>query len=169
MSWTCDFGDYDYAYRERIAVSEGTIRCCESGILIPAGFPFADCRPSWWDYTDSPCEYPDELPTDELLPHLQLRPQCIEVWRLIRNDSAKRGICPSWTDAVEQYGDHAWDTQEDKLAYVHLLGTIKKTGERYCGGKPPRLHPHEKDSLASGEFVEALPFSLKPRAKVEAE
>jgi len=166
---SCDWDDFTYAYRERIAISDGTIRCCESGILIPRDFPFADCRTGHWDcYTEEPpCEEPDELPTEELLPLLKLRPQALEVWRLLRNDSAKRMTCPSWGFAVQDYCDTWSDTgeQSDRLAYVKLLSTIKTTSQRYEKKLRPRLHPHERRSLESGEFTRALPYSLKDARK----
>jgi hypothetical protein len=161
--WSCNWEDYTYAYRERIALSDGTIRCCESNILIPAGFPYADCRPAWWYDTEPPCEDPDELPNGELLPLLEPHPQCIEVWRHIRNDSAKRGSCPSWGFAVDEYHEAHSRTgeQAELLEYLRLVGKIKATSERYAKGLPPRLHPHERQSLESGQFVDALPFSLR--------
>ena len=171
--YSCDWdADGSYAYRERIALSDGTIVCCESGVKIPEGFPYADCRPRWFDCDHKDyMEDPNALPTAELLPFLDLKPQCMEVWRLLRNDSQNRGTCPAWGNAVQDYLDTDGDNGEnaDRFALLKLNSVIQRAWTRYKEGKQPRLHPWEKESLESGQFVEALSFSFKHKKKETAE
>ena len=180
IGWACDFEDHGltYVYRERIAnVQPGeVIKCCESEIVIPEGQPYADCRVGWFEVAptaitryleetqpdfdeDETVDY-DELPIEVLLPHLDFFPQCIEVWRKLRNDSHKRHYCPEWGDALHDYREALYNSghQSARLALISLETTIRRARVRYEAGGGPTLNVNERGSLESGGYVWPIKF-----------
>jgi len=164
--YSCDF-DGSWAYRERIEISDGTAKCCESGIVIPKGQPFAHCKPIWTDGDDGCFE---DMTPEELEPHFAKSsyPQCIEVWRLLRRFNRLHGACAPFGYAVEIYCeavDEAWPEEKvDHIFCVRSLSTtIRKASERYKSGRGPKLHPSEQSSLESGKWMGALPHTCKPK------
>jgi len=167
--YDCDWdSDRNWDYLERIEISDGTVKCCESGIVIPAGQPFAMCM-VYCHETDVPegcCldELPAERRDEEFWKHAKPFPQCLEVWRYLRNGNYKWGACAAFGCAVEQYHDAWSDSGEDvdKLRSLGLIGTIKKARKRYESGGGPTLHPNERDSLENNKWFEAIGYTLRP-------
>lgn len=92
---------------------------------------------------------------------LDVFPQCIEVWRFLRNTRERHGACLPFsgvTDCVGEMEDWPLDV---KMFRIKWLALGKKLSKRYKEGKQPRLHRHEQENLTKGEYVERLPFSFR--------
>ena len=142
MAIQCEWDGESHTYRERIAISDGSVRCCETGILIPDGFPYADCQLGSGE---------DDIKWEPF-------PQAMEVWRWARNRSKAQGhcFCFGGIDVELDYvcrGDPEWMIQ------VEWGSVCKRVEERYSEGKRPRLRQKERASLESGEYVLWVPYT----------
>lgn len=150
MAIQCEFERCWYAYRERIQLSDGTVRCCETGILIPEGFPYAHCQGTY---------------DDTINPRWESWPQALEVWRWARNNSKRHGHCFPFGGISQAVFDE-WDCGEADIS-GHWLGLWRclcsRLLNRYAEGKKPRLHPAERASLASGKWDEAIPYTMREK------
>lgn len=175
--YDCDFDDYDTGYLERIEVAKVAMTCCESGITIPAGQPYAACW-LWISDDGMPEGFPEDSPFDDLTSDQQLALlehsgtvfiQCIEMWRFLRQGNRNNYACASFGNAIEEYRD-AVDGGDPihRLRYLKVKATAKRAKLRYESGKGPRLHPSEAQSLASGEWVSVLPFSVREKQRQAA-
>lgn len=142
----CDMPYSDY--RERILVSDGTIQCCETGIQIPAGFPYALCQGTY--------DEPDNGHQD-----WSSHPQCIEAWRFLRNANEKHNLCFNFEGAEVEMDDFWLEGAEGRLFVLSWYAMKKRVKDRYSAGASPRLWPHERNSLESGDFEGRLPFSTR--------
>lgn len=172
--YSCD-SDGEWGLRERVQISDGTVKCCESGIVIPAGQPYAMCVFYWSsdfpDWEEDVCFY--DLPTErkhEVLDKFgNEHPQCLEVWRLLRRNNFIHGACAPFGLAIDQYNDawgNAWDDAQRVIhmrRYFELVRTIHRARTRYENGGGPRLHPTERANLESGEWQFELPFTRRPK------
>lgn len=142
----CD-GDGFYSYRERIALSDGTVRCCETDVNIPAGMPYAQCQGT---YTEEGSQVWEDWP------------QALEVWRWVRNLSFHGGHCINF-GGVEKALEWEYDPGRHTFLYLQWGALIERMRHRYAEGKGPRLYPAERASLESGEWVAALPYTLRKK------
>lgn len=136
----CDFDGQFVDYRECLRVSDGTVRCCESGWKIPAGFVYAECQGRLRD------EY------------FEAFPQALEVWRYLRNQSALNGHCRPFGGVEEIVGRNDFDDDKDKMFAVGWRRTCKMVQKRFAEGKKARLHPWEKAALESGEWFDWIQY-----------
>lgn len=156
MNLSCEY-DNDgtfLGYEEKIAISDGKVRCCESGILIPEGQPYAWCRLAWTEYgaydeNDEEREATDEDWTEY--------PQCLEVWRFVRSSKRNDGTCFAFGD-VTDYLSNADGDKEWTILYARWKSSVKRARTRYAKGGGPTLQPFERASLEGSEFVERIPM-----------
>lgn len=136
-------------YRERIAISDGKVRCCETRTLIPEGFPYALCQGLTSIYSEDP-QWEDY-------------PQALEFWRLLRKLQITGKTCFCFSSVMDEleYLEESDDIQAARLIKVRILATANRVKTRYAEGKQPKLHPSEQASIESGEFAEALPFEFQ--------
>ena len=106
MNLSCDI-DSDGTfidYQERIAISDKEVICCESGVRVPPGQPYAQCH-LWWaegrahEQADGSYERRDE--------DLTIYIQCIEIWRLMRSWRRCYGACLPFGAALDMINDGA--------------------------------------------------------------
>lgn len=168
--YDCDYDSCnDWMYRERIELSDGTIVCCESGIVIPKGQPFAMCVPVWTDENRTAfCDMSAEE-REVWFAKTKPMPQALEVWRLLRRNNFRHGACAAFGDALDAYQCTAEEYRGEDEGGVHagryreLLGVIKRAKARYESGGGPRLHPTERASMESGTWQEELPYSIQKK------
>jgi hypothetical protein len=149
-----DAGDFDsmfHEYREGIKLSDGKVRCSETGVVIPEGFPYALCEGLM------------EAESEEEGGHWEPYPQAIEIWRLLRSMSLRNKACFLFGGVYDEleYLEDTDDPQAGKLIAVKFRSIHNRVKERYAVGKLPRLHPSEKESLESGRSVSQLPLTVK--------
>lgn len=137
------------SYRERIAVSDGKVHCCETGILIPLGYPYALCQGT----------YDDPEAVQEWCDH----PQCIEAWRFLRAANQNHNICFNFEGAEEEMSYFAEEGGEGQMFLRSWFSMKKRTKSRYEQGLRPRLWSHERESMQSGEFSRALAYSTRKK------
>lgn len=137
-AFECEF-EYSFDdYREKIQVSDKDVYCCESGVKIPAGTPYVLCQGicealenEWQDY-----------------------PQCIHVWRYLRNTKQREGSCFSFQGVEEELSNA--DFGDDAAMFVKL--GFYKAVKRAENVKSIRLHPWEKAAMESGAWYEWIQF-----------
>lgn len=160
--YACDY-DGSWNLRERVSRSDGTIKCCESGILIPDGQPYAEIETSW---SDDHCVAEMDWAEIHSLRLADNHSQCIEVWRLLRRNNRIHGACAYFGGALELYKDAADDAYGEgygphKARYAQLVSVIRRAKARYNNGGGPRLHKSELASLLSGEWADQLPWEKR--------
>ena len=148
MAIECYLDDEWCAYRERIELSDGTVSCCETGIVIPAGFPYAHCQGTY---------------DDGDAPQWESFHQALEVWRWARNNSHRHGHCLPFR-GIDETLEAATDRREgDRSEYWRAMWQclVTRIDRRYAEGKKPRLHPAERTSLESGQWVACIPYTMR--------
>lgn len=168
--FSCDFGDGTcHDYRERIELSDGTVKCCETQVVIPAGMPYAHCQLAWSeDSLDD--EDLDESgdPTAEYIESIrESYPQALEIWRFLRANNQKHGACPAFEDAFQAYTD-AYNHPVGKFLYLGFVGRCKTISKRYAEGKGPRLHKSELNNLVTGKWERNMPFETAYQRRLDS-
>jgi len=126
-------------YRERLLISPaGGIRCCESGVMIPEGYPYAECQ-------------------GKLEGKWFIHPQALEVWRFVRNLRNTEGSCFAFEGVGEEVAQAGLD-KETRIIFARWHWVVKRMRTRYDEGKRPKLHHHERMALESGAWFAWIQF-----------
>lgn len=158
LSDTCNI-DYDgthLGYKEKIVIATEPVRCCESGVIVPIGQPYALCSLAWCDGLDGSPEEDENgeyiVKESDWSPY----PQCLEIWRLMRSWRRNAGACFPFASVVDELCQD--DTQDYRIAYAQFRSVSKKAKARYEDGKGPKLQMFEQASLDSGEWSPVIPY-----------
>lgn len=160
--YDCDHdGGVFLGYAERIQLSDGSVTCCESGLVIPSGVPYALCRLAFCQGSTCDvegCNGPSPATILQGDPHWEEHCQALEVWRFLRRNRFKNGACAPFGYALEAY-KLEYDESEvkaDLWLYLSFVRVIKKARARYDAGRSLSLRPEEQASLDSGQWVHVL-------------
>jgi hypothetical protein len=164
MIYECEIDEAFRDYRECIAISDGKVRCCETSIVIPEGFPYALCQGTMdtvvYDDVNEVGELV-EVYTDPAKIKWDSYPQALEVWRWARNLNHRGIACFCFEGIEDELGEVWLDGDEEKFLYLSFAALKKRLRARYAEGKQPRLHRTERESLEAGGFVDKLPFTTR--------
>jgi len=155
----CDI-DYDgvtLGYEEAIRLSDGNVQCCETGITIPDGLPYAHCRLAWADSQSEVTE--DDDGAYIVLPeHWHVFPQALEVWRFVRSSRRNHGSCFAFAGVTEEISANGTHDRDWAIFSAKWYSLCRVSRERYAAGKGPRLLQFERESLAIPDFVPWVPM-----------